>query len=195
MEKPIRREHLAISPRLSKILINLSEAKPYDLLLDPFCGVGGILQEALLKNINVYGMDKEKQAIKDAEENLKWLAKKYQIKSKYTLENLDSRKAPDLQFRAIATETPLGKVLRKKPDDNEAKKIIQNFEAYIIPILARIKKVKKSNAKISMTLPVIRTFKVDAQKIADKTGLKITLNPILESRADQFISRNFIVFQ
>ncbi|MCK5449996.1 hypothetical protein KAI32_03965 [Candidatus Pacearchaeota archaeon] len=195
MNKPVRREHLAISPRLSKILINLSEAKPRDLLLDPFCGVGGILQEALLKNINVYGIDKEKQAIKDAEENLKWLTEKYQLKSKYTLENLDSRKAPDLQFKAIATETPLGKILRKKPNDNEAKNIIQNFEAYIIPILTRIKKIKKPNAKIAMTLPAIRTFKVDAQKIAKKTGLKITLNPILESRPDQFISRTFVVFQ
>ncbi|MFH1237962.1 MAG: hypothetical protein ABIH79_01055 [archaeon] len=195
MGKPVRREHLAISPRLSKILVNLSEAKPHDLLLDPFCGVGGILQESLLKRINVYGIDKDKQAIKDAETNLNWLTKKYPINSKYTLENLDSRKAPDLQFKAIATETPLGKVLRKKPNDNEAKNIIQNFEAYIIPILIRMKKIKKPKAKIAMTLPVIRTFNVDAQKIANKTGLKITLNPILESRPDQFISRNFVVFQ
>ena len=51
MNKPIRRESLAISPRLSKILINLSGAKPHDLMLDPFCGIGGILQEALLKRI------------------------------------------------------------------------------------------------------------------------------------------------
>lgn len=195
MNKPVRREYLAISPRLSKILINLSEAKPHDLILDPFCGVGGILQEALLKNVNVYGIDKDKQAIKDAGENLKWLTGKYNLKSKYTLENLDSRKAPDLQFKAIATETPLGKILTKKPSDNEAKKIIQNFEAYIIPILIRIKKIKRSDAKIAMTLPAIRTYRVDAQKISKKTGLKILLDPILESRSDQFISRTFVVFQ
>lgn len=195
MGKPVRREHLAISPRLSKILINLSGAKSRDLLLDPFCGVGGILQEALLKNINVYGIDKDKQAVKDAGENLKWLTEKYRLKSRYTLENLDSRKTPDLQFKAIATETPLGKVLTKKPSDNEAKKIIQNFEAYIIPILTRIKKIKKPNTKIAMTLPAIRTYRVDAQKISNKTGLKIFLNPILESRPDQFISRTFVVFQ
>ena len=195
MDKPIRREHLAISPRLSKILINLSEAKPHDLLLDPFCGIGGILQEALLKNINAYGIDKDKQAISGAEENLKWLTEKYQIKTKYTLENLDSRKAPDLQFKAIATETPLGKVLKRKSNDNEAKHTIQNFEAYIIPILTRIKKIKRPNAKIAITFPAIRTFRVDTQKIADKTGLKIILNPLVESRPDQFISRDFVVFQ
>ncbi len=195
MDKPVRREHLAISPRLSKILINLSEAKPHDLLLDPFCGVCGILQEALLKNINVCGIDKDKQAINGAEENLKWLTEKYPVKTKYTLENIDSRKAPDLQFKAIATEAPLGKVLRSKPNDDEAKRIIQNFEAYIIPILARMKKVKKPSAKIAITFPAIKTFRVDTQKISNKTGLKITLDPILESRADQFISRDFVVFQ
>ena len=62
MNKPVRREALAISPRLSKILINLSEAKPHDKLLDPFCGIGGILAEALIKRINVHGIDKDKMA-------------------------------------------------------------------------------------------------------------------------------------
>ena len=109
MKKPIRREHLAISPRLSKILINLSEAKSRDLLLDPFCGIGGILQEALLKKMNVYGIDKDRQATRDAVKNLEWLQTKYTIKNTFKIENSDSRKAPDLQFVAIATETPLGK--------------------------------------------------------------------------------------
>jgi len=194
MEKPIRREHLAISPRLSKILINLSEAKPGDLLLDPFCGVGGILQETLLKQIKAYGIDKDAKAIKDAEKNLKWLSKIYNI-PKYTLKNLDSRKAPDLQFAAIATETPLGKVLRKKPRDNEAKQIIQNFEAYIIPILSKLKRVKKPKVKIAITFPVINNLHVDTPKIAQKTNLKVTMKSILESREDQFISRDILVFQ
>ena len=195
MQKPSRRESLAISPRLSKILINLSGAKPHDLLLDPFCGIGGILQEALVKKINVYGIDKDKQATEDAEKNLQWLTKNYEIKNRYTIENKDSRKTPDLQFAAIATETPLGKILRKKPTDNEAKQIIQDFEAYIIPILKRLKKVKKPNAKIAITFPVIKKFHADTKKIANKTELNIYIKPILESRPDQFISRDILALQ
>ena len=195
MNKPIRRESLAISPRLSKILINISGTKPHDLLLDPFCGVGGILQEALIKKINVYGIDKDGQAIIDAKKNFEWLYNKYEIGNKYRLENIDARKTPDLQFSAIATESPLGKVLRKKPKDNEAKQIITNFEAYIIPILRRLKSVKRSSAKIAITFPVIRKFHVDVKKIASKTGLKIYINPILESRSDQFISRDILVLK
>jgi len=195
MQKPIRRESLAISPRLSKILINLSGAKPRDLLLDPFCGIGGILQEALIKKMNVHGIDKDKEATIGAKENLKWLTSEYNTKNNYTIENSDSRKAPDMQFAAIATETPLGKVLRKRPDNKEAQQIIQNFEAYMIPILKRLKAIKKPNAKIAITFPVIRDIHTDSQKIAEKCNLKIYINPILESREDQFISRDIIVFK
>jgi len=195
MQKPIRREELAISPRLSKILINLSNAKPYDRLLDPFCGIGGILQEALIKKINVHGIDKDKEATEGAKQNIKWLIKEYDIKSKYEIENNDSRRAPDLQFAAIATETPLGKILTKKPSDNQAQQIIQNFEAYMVPILKRLKKVKKPSAKIAITFPVIRAFHVNAQKIAERSGLRIYMQPILESRKDQFISRDILVLQ
>lgn len=195
MNKPIRREALAISPRLSKILINLSGAKPHDRLLDPFCGVGGILSEALIKKINVYGIDKDSQATKDAEKNLNWLTSQYKIQTKYTIENNDSRKAPDLQFNAIATETPLGKLLTKKPSDNQARQIIQNFEAYMVPILKRLKKIKKPKAKIAITFPVIRNIHANANKIAEKSNLKIYMQPILESRSDQFISRDILVLQ
>ena len=195
MQKPIRRESLAISPRLSKILINLSGAKPHDRLLDPFCGIGSILSEALIKRINVHGIDKDKQATIDAQTNLEWLTTQYDIQTSYKIENNDSRRAPDLQFAAIATETPLGKILRKKPSDNQAKQIIQNFEAYMIPILKRLKKVKKPSAKIAITFPVIRNLHTNAQKIAEKSELKIYIQPILESRPDQFISRDILVLQ
>ena len=194
MNKPIRRESLAISPRLSKILINLSGAKPQNLLLDPFCGIGGILQEALIKKINVYGIDKDKQATEDAKKNLEWIKNKYDIKNSYKIENNNSSHASDMQFAAIATETPLGKLLKKKPTANQSKQMILDFEAYIIPILKRLKIIKKQSAKISITFPVIQNFHANAEKIAQKTGLKIHLGPISESRSDQFISRDIIVF-
>jgi len=195
MQKPVRRESLAISPRLSKILINLSGAKPFDRLLDPFCGVGSILSEALIKKINVHGIDKDKEATIGAKQNLKWLENQYKIKNRYTIENNDSRRAPDLQFSGIATETPLGKILRKKPSDNQAKQILQNFEAYMIPILRHLKRIKKPQAKIAITFPVIRNLHTDYQKIANKSGLRIKLQPILESRKDQFISRDILILQ
>lgn len=195
MGKPIRREALAISPRLSKILVNLSGAKPYDLMLDPFCGVGGILQEALIKKINVYGIDKDKKATEDCRQNIEWVKENFGFENKYTIENLDSRKTPDMQFNAIATEAPLGVVLRKKVDKKHAEKIIKDFESLIIPILARLKKVKKPEGKIAITFPVVSNNHCDIQKIASATGLEIYIDATLESRSDQFICRDIAVFK
>jgi tRNA G10 N-methylase Trm11 len=195
MAKPIRREALAISPRLAKILINLSEAKPGDTLLDPFCGVGAILAEALVQKINVHGIDKDAQAIQGAEQNLNWLKKNFPISTSWKIEVKDSRFAPKLQFDAVATETPLGKVLTRKPTENEARKIIQDFEALIIPILARLKEVKKPYAKIAITFPSIGKNRVSLTKIAERTGLRVARGPLLESRADQNISREILVFE
>jgi tRNA G10 N-methylase Trm11 len=47
IERPVQRAALNIPPRLSKILINLTE-KDSGILLDPFCGIGTILMEAML---------------------------------------------------------------------------------------------------------------------------------------------------
>jgi len=194
MEKPNQRASLAISPRLSKILVNLSGAKQENLLLDPFCRVGGILQEALIKNINVYGTDKDEEAIRQAEENLRWLKSNYNVKSSLILETIDSRDCPNKDFDAVATETPLGKVLRKRVPGKEAKKMIQNFESFIIPVLKRLKKIKKEDARIAITFPVIGRFRTSPEKISKSSGLKILKGPISESRKDQFISRDILVF-
>src|SRR3989344_290351 len=51
MSKPVRRNALSISPRLAKMMINISEVKKGEKLLDPFCGIGTFLMEALMQNI------------------------------------------------------------------------------------------------------------------------------------------------
>lgn len=198
MQKPIRREELAISPRLAKILINLSQAKPNDLLLDPFCGVGGVLQEALIKGINCFGIDRDEKAIKATEQNLRWIKKNYKINAKYELLCEDSKRAPNKSFDAIATETALGELFRKKPTNFEAKENIKLFETNIIQILRRIKNIKKSDAKLAITLPKIKTFSVNIQRICAETGLKLyrlkDINfPIKEFREDQHVSREICV--
>jgi len=177
MEKPNQRASLAISPRLSKILVNLSGAKQENLLLDPFCRVGGILQEALIKNINVYGTDKDEEAIRQAEENLRWLKSNYNVKSSLILETIDSRDCPNKDFDAVATETPLGKVLRKRVPGKEAKKMIQNFESFIIPVLKRLKKIKKEDARIAITFPVIGRFRTSPEKIEWPFYWEVLSNP------------------
>jgi tRNA G10 N-methylase Trm11 len=200
MKKPMRRESLAISPRLAKILINLSQVKPGQLLLDPFCGVGGIIQEALLKDINCFGCDKDREAIIGARKNLTWLQENYKIKANYRLLNADSKTLPQLNVNGVATEPALGELIRRKLDANEAKYFISDFEDLIVPILSRISQIKNKGAKIVLTMPSVKSISVNLDKICNLTGLRIyeipgIETPIKEFREDQYVSRDIVVLE
>jgi tRNA G10 N-methylase Trm11 len=198
MKKPMRRESLAISPRLAKILINLSQTKKGDLLLDPFCGVGGIIQEALLKEIDCFGCDKDREAIIGARQNLSWLTNNYKIKATYRLLNADSKNLPDLNVDGVATEPALGELVRRKMDSYDAKRFISEFEHLIVPILRRIKEIKSPKAKIVLTMPSVRNVSVDLEKLCDATGLMVYQipeieMPIKEFREEQYVARDIVI--
>ena len=202
MERPLRREALAISPRLSKILINLSQVKENEILLDPFCGVGAIIQEALLQNINVVGVDADEKAVKNCNLNISWLKKNYKIDSKYEILNSNSIKAKLKKIDGIVTEPSLGKLLRKIPSEKEAQKMISNFENLIIAVLNNIKKYLKIEGKIAFTSPFIKTVNkrigINIRKIIEKTGLKSyeinnAVFPIEEFKEGQIVGRKIFV--
>jgi tRNA (guanine10-N2)-dimethyltransferase len=48
---------ISLHPRLARVLVNLSGVRKGEKLLDPFCGTGGILLEAGLVGIHVFGSD------------------------------------------------------------------------------------------------------------------------------------------
>jgi len=196
MGKPVRRNELSISPRLAKILINLSQVKSGETLLDPFCGIGTILQEALLQNIDVIGIDKDKKAIDCSELNLKWFNFP---KGNYKLINADSSTfVPDYNVEAIVTEPDLGELQRKIPSETKAKEIAKNFETLIVKVLKNLK--KNVRGRIVFTAPLIQTEKgrlsCNFSHIALMTGLKIAKGfPIDEFRWNSIVGRSVVVME
>ncbi len=214
MKKPVRRSKLAMAPRLAKILVNLSEVKKGEILLDPFCGVGGILQEALLQGINVLGIDIDTRAIRSAQRNMAWLKREYKFNSRFDLINDDSRKVnikeikevTEKNINGIATEPQLGKLLTKKPNEREALYMIQKFENLLISVLKNLK--EKVKGRIVVTVPVIESnqgkFYCNLGKISRETRLKsLSLNlgnraidfPIEEAKKGQVVSRQIYIFE
>lgn len=57
-------------PRMARALVNLSCAVPGDVLLDPFCGTGGILIESSLLGLTVIGTDFDPLMISGSRRNL-----------------------------------------------------------------------------------------------------------------------------
>ena len=63
-----------LPPKLAQVLINLCGDLPAgSRILDPFCGTGVVLQEALLMGYSAYGTDLSERMIEYSNKNLTWL--------------------------------------------------------------------------------------------------------------------------
>ncbi len=158
----------SISIRLAKILINLSGAKENDLLLDPFCGVGVLLQEALLMNINVIGIDNDRKSVKDSYENMDWLKKNYKFKASFKLLNNDARKLRNIlkdKVDVIVTEPYLGPYLKKLPTKEMALKIKKELEELYKEVFYNFKYVLKKDGRMVFIVPRFRLYENEKIKI------------------------------
>ena len=70
-----------LPPKLAQIMINLAQVQnPEALIIDPFCGSGTILSEALLMGYkDLLGSDISPKAIADTYKNISWIKDLYKI--------------------------------------------------------------------------------------------------------------------
>lgn len=102
-----------VPPKLAQMMLNIADVSDKTVLLDPFCGSGTILQEAVLMDVKeMFGTDTDTSAVQDSQKNLRWLFKEFpQVQATVEITSRDARfinVAPD----AIVTEPYLGKPLR-----------------------------------------------------------------------------------
>ena len=100
----------SLKPKLARLLVNLSGIKPGERLLDPFCGVGGILIEASLMGIDATGIEIDKRWADGARKNLDY----YRLKANVI--NADFLEWEDGRFDAIVTDLPYGRSSKLKGD-------------------------------------------------------------------------------
>lgn len=160
--KPNQRRIFAIPPRLAKIMVNLSACSPGKVLLDPFCGVGTILMEALLARANVVGVDVNLWCVKAANENLEWLKREYSLKdAEYRVLQGDvsilTKKIGQETVDCIVTEPDLGPALRQIPTGPYASKIMQKLENLYFCFVEEAYRVLKKEGKVVLVTPYIIT--------------------------------------
>ena len=72
-----------LPPKLAQILINLcGPLEPSATVLDPFCGTGVVLQEAILMGYRAYGTDVSERMVQYSKKNLDWLMKSKSVLSR-----------------------------------------------------------------------------------------------------------------
>lgn len=71
-----------LPPKLAQTIINLAAADSIPanhVVLDPFCGTGVVLQEALLMGFGIYGTDIEPRMVDYSGQNLEWLEHSHEL--------------------------------------------------------------------------------------------------------------------
>ena len=147
----------SLHPKLARALVNIIGIKEKEILLDPFCGTGGVLIEAGLMGIKVIGYDISKNMAKGCKENLKYFKiKKFDIVNKNALQMQN-------KFDYVVTDLPYGlnsnvylqynkkslkynfnKINLKTNQKNK----IQNIEMFYLKFLQKLRKILKKKAVI-----------------------------------------------
>lgn len=174
--RPQRDDHSGmLPPKLAQIMLNLSQTNKHELILDPFCGSGTVLQEALWQQRkNLIGSDISNKAINDTQKNLSWLEQRYNL-----LTNVKLLSASVLELfkfikpnsiSAIVTEPDLG-----RPDLNSKNQKIEivRLEKLYIQSYQVFFNLLKPKGLVVMIWPVFfDTNYLDIEKVVEKIGFK-----------------------
>lgn len=175
-ERPMRDARIGmLPPKLAQIIINLAcppenstspyklgtgaslnfnETKVSGILLDPFCGTGVILQEALLRNLNVKGTDLESRMVEYSRKNLEWLRQNKESIGLYELSAADATECVwKKPFNTIASETYLGRPLSTLPDPQTLRGIIQDCDTILKKFLQNIARQTASGFRMCIAVP------------------------------------------
>jgi tRNA (guanine10-N2)-dimethyltransferase len=200
-----------LPPKLAQIMINLSQAKPSELIIDPFCGSGTILTEAMLMGYkDIIGSDKSEKATSNTRKNITWINSKFQVpNSKFQIHDKSALELSTIvkpsSVDAIVTEPYLGPQRGKI----NIKKVKKELEELYSKSLAEFKRILKPNGKIVIIFPVFREtnhinpnlngFKIINPipgTLQNNTHIKLTnRNTIVYGRPGQKVWREIVVLK
>lgn len=174
-----------LPPKLAQIMLNLAIAQSYEprvmsqeeptqnshlishrshdiVVIDPFCGTGVVLQEALLMGYGAWGSDLSEKMVDYSTKNLDWLGSKYQIpNTKYQIQQADATshiwdfsKIQDLKSKIyVVCETYLGRPLTALPSQSELDSIMSEANAIAAGFLLNIAPQIPTGTKLCLALP------------------------------------------
>ena len=179
-----------LPPKLAQIMINLAQVQNYnDVIVDPFCGSGTILSEAMLAGYkHLFGSDVSPRAIDDTHKNISWTRELYDVKDvniKILVKNVvNLSKFIKAGFaEAIITEPFLG------PQRGliDFKTVARNLEELYSLAIKEFQIVLKKSGRVVMIWPLFYGQKPITPNF---DGFKM-LNMIPEKlRTSEFIKKN-----
>ena len=143
-----------LPPKLAQILINLcGPLKPGARILDPFCGTGVVLQEALLMGYRAYGTDISERMVEYSEKNLRWLIGGAE-KGVFLVSQGDATSFTWAQpIDAVACEGYLGRPMSQVPAEIKLKTEKQECGGIMLWFLKNLAGQIKSGTPVVVAMP------------------------------------------
>jgi tRNA G10 N-methylase Trm11 len=146
-----------LPPKLAQIVINLAVGGRRDeklTILDPFCGSGTVLQEALLMGFVTQGTDKNPKMPTDSQKNIDWLRKKYHYLPDCFTEEADATnhrwKKP---FDIVASEMYLGPPMSQVPVPIKLRTVRSEVEQVLYGFLDNISEQIEPGFTLCLAIP------------------------------------------
>ena len=138
-----------LPPKLAQILINLCGWLKHDaVVLDPFCGTGVLLQEALLMGYLAYGTDVSERMVEYSKRNLE----QFEFDN-FKLEVGDATTHQWSKIDAVACEGYLGKPMSEIPLEMELKEQKQECSGIILGFLKNLSTQIKKDTPVVVAMP------------------------------------------
>lgn len=195
-----------LPPKLAQILINLCGPLPKNAtILDPFCGTGVVLQEALLMGYHAYGTDISDRMIEYSEKNLRWLEKAETVR----LEGIRLSPGDATSFQwsapidAVACEGYLGRPMSTIPPEIKLKQEKQTCSTIILGFLKNLASQISPNTPVVIAAPAWlrenHTYsRLEILDFIEEMGYNVnnkTREGLLYHREDQIVARDIIILR
>ncbi len=193
-----------LPPKLARMMINLSGAKPTDTLLDPFCGSGTVLTEALHLGIHrIVGSDASEKAVSDTKQNIVWTKEQFHISGVEAevivakAEALKEYLKPN-SIDVLVSEPYLGKPLKGNESAAFLQKQVEDLRQLYFAAFSSFASILKPGGKVVFVIPQFRVngswLMIDCVEEIQQLGF--TLSPLLDTdpsllywRPDQLVGR------
>ncbi|HVZ58382.1 MAG TPA: hypothetical protein VG935_01355 [Patescibacteria group bacterium] len=190
-------------PKIARMMLNLTEISHQDPILDPFCGSGTILQEAMLLGFtHITGTDSSGKAVTDSQTNNNWLRSKFNLENKPSVSKVDVRSLsetfPEQKFAAIVTEPYMGPNLQQRQSLPEIQKIRLELRDLYLTALQQFFAILRPQGVIVMVLPIFHAANqyLPMEILSDAGRIGLQQIPLSQKRRQTLIvgnNRDFVL--
>lgn len=189
-----------LPPKLALMMLNLANVPTGATILDPFCGSGTVLMEALLQKYAVIGSDLSTKAVHDSKQNIAWLQEKFAIANvKCAISEQDvkhlTQKVGAGSVDAVVTEPYLGEPRHGNESATDLQKRTQELADLYSDAFEQFTQILKPGGAVVIALPRFR-FKGEWIRLPENLWKKIAALGFVPERLlpTKFTVESFLLY-